>query len=187
MENTLSVVSGILFAIGLIPTLISLWHKKIQPVMASWLVWAIIDTLILLSLLAEHALNGQIVGATIGMWSVVIFIFRFKTTKGWTLIDKFCFCFSILGIVLWQIFQNPTIGLIVGLCAIIISTIPTFISIWQDPARENKFTWPILWLSCIFNVMSVEKWNFKIAAQPIIFLILETIIVLLLYRKGSNR
>ena len=186
MKDVISVISGILFVCGLIPYIVAILQKKIKPVMASWLVWAIIDTLIMCAMCAKNSTNGQIIGAGIGMWVVVFFIFRHGTTGSWTRVDKFCFCLSILGIVLWQLYENPILGLFLSLCAAFISTIPTFVSVWKDPLREDKLTWLLLWLSCVFAVIAIPQWTFAAAAQPVEFFTIETIMVLLIFRRRKT-
>jgi hypothetical protein len=124
--------------------------------------------------------NGQILGAVVGVWIVIILALK-RGTPGWTNLDKLCLVGAALGIVLWQTFNNPVLAIVTSQIVIFLGSIPTFVSAWQDPSRENKLAWTIYWISCILAVFAIPKWTFQDAGQPINFLLIESIMMFILY------
>ncbi|HAL50354.1 TPA: hypothetical protein DDY56_01440 [Candidatus Uhrbacteria bacterium] len=91
---------------------------------------------------------------------------------------------AVAGIALWAIFDSPVLGLSASLSVVFVGSIPTFMSAWEDPARENLPAWIVFWLSCVCALVAVPQWTIKDAAQPLTFFAVEsTMMTILLTRK----
>lgn len=182
MKGMLSVAAGVLFVIAFVPYIRSILRKETKPAKASWIIWASLDYLVFAGMLAEHTVNGQILGAVIGATTVIGLAIKFGT-PGWTNLDKFCLGGAVLGIALWKVFGNPTFGIVTACTVAFLGSIPTFVSAWKDPSRENKLAWTIFWVSCVCAVIAIPHWTLADAAQPIAFFAIEsTMMCILLIR-----
>lgn len=180
MKEGLSVLAGLLCIVGLIPYIRAILRKETKPAKASWMIWAILDTIILSGMLAKQAVNGQIVGSVIGTWVVVFLALKYGT-PGWKTLDKICLTGAVVGILLWGIFRNPLLGIIISLGVNTIGSIPTFVSAWRDPNREDKLAWTIFWLSSVCATIAIPEWILAHVAQPATFFTLQTIMMYTLY------
>jgi hypothetical protein len=178
-----SVISGILVLFAMIPYIRAIMRKETKPAKASWLIWAIADTIILSGMIAKHANYGQMLGVTLGTWIMVILAFKYGA-KGWTKLDKFCLVSAALGILLSRI--NPIFGIIAGLSVIAIGSIPTLVSAWKHPEHENKLAWTIIWLSSVCAVIAIPKWIIAETAQPITFITLQSGMMYILFIHGRS-
>jgi len=186
MKEIFSVLAGVIFVIGYIPYIISILRKKTKPAKASWIIWLSLDTITIASMFAMNALNGQMIGAVIGAWVIVILALKYGT-PGWTLLDKICITGAIFGIVMWQLFDSPLLGILINLAVTFIGSIPTFLSAWEDPGREDKLAWILFLMSCICALIAVPDWNLADAAQPITFFVIEaTVVAIIFLRKPAN-
>lgn len=181
-RTVFSTFVGILYIVGFIPYILSILKGKTKPAKASWVIWTILDTITVAGMYVQGTLNGQIIGATAGAWIVVILAFMYGT-KGWTKLDKLCLIGAFVGIILWKLFNNPTLAILTSGIVVFIGSIPTFVSAWKDPTKENKAGWIIFWISYIFTMVSIPKFTFDYATQPIIFFAIETIMMFLLFIK----
>lgn len=182
MKDALSVIAGLLAFIGIIPYIYGILREETKPAKASWIIWTVLDIIVLAGMFAKHAVNGQILGATIGAAVIAILALKYGV-PGWTKLDRFCFAGAILGIVLWQAFSNPTLGIITSLSVAFIGSIPTFASAWKDPKRENKLAWTIAFISSICAIIAIPQWTLAHASQPVTFFIIQMIIVYILYTR----
>jgi len=180
LYKILSIVAGILISVSFVPYILAIRKGAGKPVLTTWITWAILDTIALVGMAAEDALNGQIIGCVIGAWIVVAYAVKYGR-PGWTKTDKFCLYSSVVGIALWIIFNNALIGLSISLILLFIASIPTFQSAWEDPSREDRLAWTIQWVSCIILLFSIQNWDLANAGQPIIFTLIETTMMYVLY------
>jgi hypothetical protein len=120
------------------------------------------------------------IGAIIGSWLVAILSFRFGM-PGWKKTDIFCLLLALAGAYLWWGFQDAVFGIVAGSLAFIVGTIPTFISAWEDPARENRMAWLLYFLSCLPALAAIPEWTLAHAAQPVSFVITEGTMVYLVW------
>jgi len=178
--KTLFVLSGILFIAGFVPYIISILHKETKPAKASWIIWVALDTITFAGMLVKETANGQIIGAVIGGWLTVILALKYGIS-GWSKLDKFCLGGAILGIVLWQTFDDPVLGILTSQGATFLGSIPTFLSAWKDPSRENKFAWTIFFASCVCAVIAIPHWTLADATQPITFFVVESTMMYILF------
>ncbi len=185
MEDALSVIAGLLFIVGFVPYIYAIMRKGTKPAKASWIIWASLDSITITGMYFEDAVNGQITGAVVGAWVVVILALK-HGTPGWTRLDKFCLIGAVLGIVLWQVFSNPVLGIMISLSVVFSGSIPTFVSAWKDPSREDKLAWTIFWISCVCAVIAIPQWTLADAAQPITFFVIETIMMFILYIRPRS-
>jgi hypothetical protein len=183
-RDILSVLAGILFIAAFIPYIYAILAGKTKPAKASWIIWASLDTITIVGMYVQNAINGQIVGAVCGAWIVAALALKYGTS-GWTRLDKFCIGGAILGIVLWKIFSNPTLGIVTSLSVVFLGSFPTFASAWRDPSKEDKVAWTIFWISCVCAVVAIPRLTFEDASQPIVFFSIESIMMLLLFIKPN--
>lgn len=179
-RDILSALSGLVFIAAFIPYIRAILRGETKPAKASWIIWGSLDTITIAGMYFEGTLNGQIIGAVIGAWSVIVLSLKYGTA-GWTKLDKFCLAGAVLGIVLWKAFDNPVFGIVTSQVVIFLGSIPTFVSAWEDPSRENATAWAMYWISCLLALVAIPQWTFADAAQPICFTAIETTMMFILF------
>lgn len=174
MKDALSIISGVLFMIAFIPYIRAIRRGETKPAKAN--TWPVLT----MRMASKHTLNGQIIGAVAGAWTVALLALKYGT-PGWTRLDKFCLSGAVLGIVLWQTFSDPVLAIVTCAATLVLAAIPTFISAWRDPGKENRTAWMIYFLSCVAAIPAIPKWTLADAAQPVAFTFIETTMVVLLF------
>ncbi|MBI2410842.1 MAG: hypothetical protein HYV32_03045 [Candidatus Kerfeldbacteria bacterium] len=182
LKSILSVASGILFVVAFLPYIQAIRRREAQPCKATWIIWATLDTITLAGMWTKGTLNGQIIGAVLGAWIVVGLALKYGI-PGWSKLDKACMGGAVFGIILWQIFNNPVLGMLTSLFVVFLGSIPTFVSAWKEPANENRTAWTIYWVSCMLALLAIPAWTVADAAQPITFSTIETTMMFILYVK----
>lgn len=185
MKEVLQVLAGLLYIAAFVPYIRAILRKETKPAKASWLIWASLDTITLAGMFFNNTVNGQMLGVVLGAWVVALLALKYGT-PGWTKLDKFCLGGGVLGIVLWQVFNDPILGIVTSLSVIFLGSFPTFTSAWKDPSRENKLAWTIFWVSCVCAVIAIPHWTLADAIQPITFFVIETIMMYILFIRPRS-
>lgn len=185
IKEIFSVLAGFLCFIGYIPYVNAILRKGASPARATWLIWAFLDVITLAGMYAQHSVNGLILVASLGALTVGILSLKYGK-PGWTNIDTWSIGGAFAGIILWGTFDSPTLGIVISLAVIFLGSIPTFMSAWEDPSRENKTAWIIFFFSCICAVAAIPRWTLAAAAQPIIFFVIELIMIFILFGRSQT-
>ncbi len=178
--KTLSVAAGLLFTAGFVPYIAAILSGKAKPAKATWLVWSVVDAVILCGMYSAGDLSWQMVGCTIGTWIVALLAMKFGTS-GWTNLDKACLVLAVLGVSGWLKSGNPILGIVFSLAVVVLGCIPTFSSAWKNPSQENKPAWLMFWASCVLATIAIPQWTLAYAAQPLVFLAIQSTMLLILY------
>ena len=177
-KDTLSVVSGVLFLIGFVPYIRAILNGPTKPPKASWVIWASMDSITLSGMMIRHSVNGQIIGAVIGAWTVVILSLKYGE-PGW---DKRSKVYLIVAAMLVPLtFIRATLGIIASSAVVMVGGFKTFEHAYDKPEEEDRLAWTIYWVSCVLAIIAVPAWDWDHATQPVTFAIIETIVMWLLW------
>ena len=185
-RDTLNIVSGFLFFCGFVPYFWAIIQGKASPSIVSWAIWATLDVILGIVLYNKGAPYQQIAGAAVGASITVILSMRYGTVSC-TQLDRYCIGGAISGIALWWVLDNPTLAILVFCATIFLGSIPTLQSARDTPEKENKLAWLIFWISCVLAVAAIDTWTITDTAQKMTFMVVQTIVVCLLYRRRPIR
>jgi hypothetical protein len=181
MKELAGLAAGVIFLGGFVPYIRAVLREETEPAKASWIIWASLDSITLAGMWAAGTLNGQIVGAVIGAWAVAFLAF-FYGKPGWTRLDLFCLGGAILGVALWWAFASPIVGVVTSVTIVFLAAFPTFRTGLKEPEKEDRAAWTLYWISCVLALMAVPSWTLADAAQPVGFMAIESIMMILLWR-----
>ncbi|MDP3772939.1 MAG: hypothetical protein Q8Q85_01600 [Gemmatimonadales bacterium] len=173
MKQVFSVLAGVLIIAGFVPYIWAILRKGAKPVKATWIIWITLDTITLAGMIVKGTVNGQLIGAMIGVSIVVGLALKFGS-PGWTRLDRFCLGGAALGIALWALTRDPIAGIATSCAVLFLGSIPTFVSAWEDPNRESTLAWTFYWCSCVFAIAAIPQWTIADALQPITFAVTDT-------------
>lgn len=179
-HETFAFLSGLCVVLGFIPYFASILRRKSVPIKTSWLIWGILDTIILVGMMMKGTANSLIVTSFFGTWLAFALACKYGRS-GWRTIDKVCLAGALLSMVLWGLFNSPLLGILCSLAGLVLGAIPTFQSAWRNPASEDRLGWTFFFFSCVFGVLAIPHWTLGYAAQPLTFSFNETVMMGLLY------
>lgn len=167
-------LAGIISLSAYAPYILSILRKQTKPNRASWIIWALVSTIIALSYREAGASYAFLtpVGYVVGSTIVFILSIRYGV-GGWTPFDRKCLIGAAISLVIWHIFNSPMSALLINLLINLLGTLPTARKAWYQPETESKVFWSLVSLGSIVNLFAVENWTFSMAVYPVsmIFLI----------------
>jgi hypothetical protein len=167
-------LAGIISLAAYVPYILSILRKETKPNRASWIIWAIVSTIIALSYREAGASYAFLAPVGYAVGSTIVFILSIRYgVGGWTPFDRKCLIGAAISLVLWEIFDSPMSALLINLFINLLGTLPTARKALYQPETESKVAWSLFFLGSIVNLFAVENWTFSMAVYPVsmIFLI----------------
>ncbi len=195
LKEWLRLLSGTLFIVGFIPYIIATIQGGRQgkpgPKKVSWLIWMSLDWINMIGMIRKRAEGlGQIIGVSFGGLIVLATVFKYGQ-KGWEPKDRKYLIAAIAGIIF--LFVAPSLAILTSCAVTFMASKPTFEN-WRN---ENLLAWSIYWVSCALGVAGIPNLTFdpaslaliefKEAAQPVTFFVIETIMMTILLYHHKER
>jgi NAD(P)-dependent dehydrogenase (short-subunit alcohol dehydrogenase family) len=98
----------------------------------------------------------------VGVWKTSIF-------------DYWFFIAGIIGIILWQVFNNPDLAITFAVIADLSFGIPTIIKIYKDPESETLFPWSMAALSGLTGLFAISYISYTEIVYPVYLSIYDTV------------
>lgn len=190
MQEIAGIIAGAVVGLAFFPYIVSILSGKTKPNRVSWIFWAIIGFLDLeayYSLGARETIWIPLIYFLCPLIVAILSLFDKYGKAGSTKADPWCFVGAVIGLVLWQLFNSPLVGLIAFLAVDIFVMTPTVIKSYVRPWEEDKLAWSLAFLGNGINLFAVSIWNFEIGLLPVYYVFQTGTISLLLWLSPRSR
>ncbi|MEI2834702.1 MAG: hypothetical protein V9G25_07985 [Acidimicrobiia bacterium] len=99
--------------------------------------------------------------------------------------DTYFLILSLLGLIPWIIFRDPTISVIIAVTVDVIAFTPTFRKSWEHPATESKAVYSTNVIRHIISLFSLRTYNIATTLHSMSMIITNTATTLIL--QFSNK
>ena len=171
---SLSLLAGLFSGIASIIYIHGILTNDIQPVKASSVLGTICTISIFIDMWHHDAVNGQILMSAERVCITMPLTVRFGR-PGWEPVDILFFTFGLGGIFVWSFVGDPNWRIAIGLLTLAIGSIPTWVWRWKVPRHENRTSLVFGMAASTCAIVGIPQLAFAHAAQPIVFLMLQSI------------
>jgi len=176
IREALSILSAACATLGVLRYLrLMVWRDK-RPERVSWFIWLAIDGTLTYQMYLAHTLNYQMMAAIAGTLIIALCTIPYGK-RGVSWYDILTIGAAACGVYLWYKFDSNTVGIIMSGAVILLGCIPTCLSVWEDPSREDLKVWKAFLISSVFQITALSSWTFDDATQPIVFLASQMIVI----------
>ena len=186
MKEILAFIASLLAISGYLPYLIKSIKNKVTPHPYTWFVWSIISAITLIGQIVKGAGIGALPTAIAEILTISIFFASLK--HGFIYIkksDTYFLILSLLGLIPWIIFRDPTISVIIAVTVDVIAFTPTFRKSWEHPATESKAVYSTNVIRHIISLFSLRTYNIATTWHSMSMIITNTATTLIL--QFSNK
>ena len=182
-EKIIGLVAAILGIVGYIPYFINIFRNKTKPHAFTWLIWSIITAIVFIIQILEGAGAGSYVTGTAALLCFVIAIIAF--VKGEIIYDKydwFSLGGALIGILLWQITNNPIFAVAMIVISDAFGFYPTLRKGIKNPFEETISTFLINSLKYVIAMFAMQNYSLATSLYPIYLILMNgsfTIILIL--------
>lgn len=160
MKLLFLIVAAIISIGSVLPYLRDIVKGTTKPNIVSWITWSLLTGIATAAQISAHEFVAAVFSgsATIATTVVVLFGIRYGYVR-YTMFDAGCQILAIAGIVLWQLFDSPTIGVLASVAIDFIGALPTFRHAWLKPAEETWQTFAIAGVGGLFGLLALNTFN----------------------------
>jgi hypothetical protein len=142
MRIFLIVLSGAFVVVSALPYLQDTARGKTKPRLASWFIWAAIQTVGAAASFTQHQIPAAIFTLVCSLECVAIVVLGFKRgDRHLELLDIICVVGASAGLVALILVRAPILALVIALITDFLGSIPTFKHSWLHPGEETWSTY----------------------------------------------
>ena len=177
------VLSSVAVLLGYVPYLKDISRGKVHPHILSWTGWGFTTAIAAVAMISVGFTWGVAIVAANSVLCFTVAIYSIlKKTGVWqtTIYDYMFFALGVVGIILWQTFNNPDLAISFSIFADLSFGIPTLIKICKNPKSETVLPWVFFAISGIASLFAVSYISYTEVAYPIYMAIYDSSALLLL-------
>jgi hypothetical protein len=187
MKEALAIFSGILVTASAIPYLVDIIKGKTKPNIVSWATWTLLTTIATVAAFASGAPRSAFLtlGATLATLAVVVLGLRYGIAK-LTKFDIFCQAGAVVGLILWLIFNSPSLALGFTLAIDLTGGLPTLYHAWRRPKEETWQTFFVGMIASALTILSLSTYHFADLAFPVYFILFDLTVTLIIILRRTQ-
>lgn len=185
MKEFISLLAPLIIMAATVPYIIDILRGKSRPNVVSWFTWVILLAIATSAAFIAHESRTAFLtlGDLIGTSTVLILGIKFGIAK-MNKTDILCQVGAVAGIILWAVFDSPTIAILSTIIIDFIVVVPTLRHAWESPQEETWQTYAITAGACILTLFSLTTYNIASLAYPVYLPLANGILVfIIVYRR----
>lgn len=156
-----------LMLLSAVPYFWALWKKKIRPHAFSWLLWFVINAVVLAAQISKGAASGwwptfmsMLITLSIGLYALK------WGEKGYTKSDWTFLALALFAIPLWAATKDPLWSVVLVCLIDILAFFPTVRKSWLKPREENATSFAVGAAGFAFSLFAIDNFIFTNYAYP---------------------
>ena len=167
------IFAGILInGIGTVSYVVGTLNGRVRPNKVTFFIWSLAPLVAFFAQLHKGVGVQSWMTLSVGIFPLSIFFASFVHKKAyWELhiLDVLCGVFSIIGLLLWYMTNEPNIAIVFSLVSEGFATLPTVIKAYYHPETESGWPWFASVVSGVLTLVTITNWNFATFAFPLFY------------------
>jgi hypothetical protein len=186
-EHILVIVSVFVSLSGSVAYVADTLKGKTKPNRISWLLWAaapLIGTGAAISSGADAWATARIFLA--GLVPLIVLVVSLINKQSYwklTALDFACGICSALALIVWFFADSPVLAVLLAATGDGLASLPTLIKSWKYPETETGWTYLAGLIATLLVLPSIPAWNIQNSAFQIYLLVVNSLLVLFIFRK----
>lgn len=160
MKTLFLVLATVITVLSVMPYLRDILKGTTKPNLVSWITWTLLTGIATAAEISAHEyVAATFTGAAVVETGLVVLLGLRRGYVKYTTFDAVCQIAAIVGIILWQLFNSPAIGVLAAVTIDFIGALPTFRHSWIKPGEETWQTFFFAGLGAVFGLLALETYN----------------------------
>lgn len=179
----LQIIGAIIGLCAYIPLFIDVQNGKEQS-FATWLLWSILDALVVASLIYQHGNYKLSLGYMTGAIAITILLI-YQRKVSWTWFETMIAILAIICMAVWW-YSGPKAGTVASSLALAIASIPLQIAVLKNPKDAPILPYILFLVANIVSFLGGKSWTIEERFFPGSAIIVTLLVLLLAMRKPKT-
>jgi len=178
----IGILGAILFLVGDYSYFRDTIKGKTTPQRVTWGVAFLLNSIGFANQYASGAGNSLwLFGAAVLATGLIFVASIFKGVGGYSKLDVSAVAITLLGVILWMIFDSPLLSVLSMLVVAVVSLTPTILKARKHPESETRIAWLFGSISALMGAISVVELNWILLILPLNAALVQAYISYILY------
>jgi hypothetical protein len=184
MQASLGILAGVLQLVASAPYVRDILRGSTQPQRATWTIWTTLSFVVLASQWASGATwsLALTIGQVVSCGAIFVLAMR-RGVGGMSPVELVLLGIAALGIVGWQLADNPTVATCSVVVADIIAVALMLPKTYRDPGSETLATYAIGVVSTVFALAAVGPAAPSLLIYPLYILVADFAVVAVIFLR----
>lgn len=190
LSLSLAVISSLICTSGSLSYAWEAWHGRAKPNRVTWFLWAFAPFVATVAQLSHSFDWSALVVFSSGLGPLLVFIVSFSNKHAeWKLTrdDYLCGLFSLTGLALWAITQNPLLAIAFSILSDVFAGLPTLIKSYKFPETEDGKAYLLAFIAFIIGFFAIESYSFASTAFIIYLITMNGLLTCFVYRSHLKK
>jgi hypothetical protein len=164
------------------------WVGTTKPNRVTWFLWFLAPTIAFAAEVDKGVGFISLMTLSVGLGPLIVLVASFANKKAywklhWT--DYFCGLLSLLGLILWLIYREGNIAIVLNIAADLCAAAPTLVKSFKHPETESVEAYWVAIVNAGITLLAIDTWTVANYGFPIyIFLVNIAFVAFIKFKVG---
>ena len=179
-------VGGIIALIAFIPLFIDIESGGVRLNLATWLIWTVVDTILLLAIISAHGSALFLSSAFVLGDIIVVCMICSSRIWHWRLFETLTTTAAAVALAVWWFAGAESALISIVLIKYFIAMAPSLRDGMEKPERKQVLPWVLFTVGIALNVISAGAWSMTNSFYPSVAFVMNGTLAILHTRKAKH-
>lgn len=188
MRTFLIALSGIITVSSTLPYIIEIVRGKTKPRIVSWFTWSVLTGIACAASFADGQVPSGVLMLAATIETVLIVVLGLKHgDRKFEKFDLYCLSGAMVGLLLWLIFNSPSIAVLATVTIDLIGAAPTLRHCWEKPHEETWLAYTLAAIGGGITLLIAGSWAPTAIAYPLYILVINIVMTYIILASPHRK
>jgi len=181
------IFAAVLMIISAYPYIRDILRGKTKPNIVSWITWTLLSGIATAAAITAGEYAAASFTAAVAVETILIVILGVR--RGYVKYGSFeiiCQVGAVIGIILWQVFDSPAVGVVATVVVDLIGALPTVVHSWRKPGEETASTYVLAAIAGCFAVAALPDYNWVSLPYTLYILVIDVVFAAIIIGRRTG-
>ncbi len=183
LRAALMALGALLVLLSAYPYLLDVVHRRTRPRLFSWVIWTLLGAMATVAAYVEGEYASATLTAAATLETGAIAVVGWRCGKRvFERVDAVCLAGVVLGLLLWNRYDSPFVGLSAALAIDLLAAVPTVRHAWSKPREETTLAYLLCTAAAACSLAAMPRLTLMGSLYPLYSLVINGAIAALTLR-----